>query len=254
MFKNFKPIISALFNEAIQEPSVLCKALEIASEGPLQVCYIPFDHINYNAKLVIVGITPGHTQLVNAIKESKRCIDQGLSDEETLLRAKATAAFSGTMRPNLISLLDCIELQHWLGLSTCAELFTTSSNLVQNTSALRHPVFMNGENYNGSPDMTRHPILRQQLVEHFGAEAKSLHDAVFLPLGDKVTAALQYLSDLGYIDRSRILLGLPHPSGANAERIAYFVGRKTKSNLSSKTNPEKLDQAREALRAQVRAL
>ena len=38
------------------------------------------------------------------------------------------------------------------------------------------------------------------------------------------------------------------------ERIAYFVGRKTKSDLSSKTNPEKLDQAREALRAQVRAL
>jgi hypothetical protein len=254
MFKNYKPIISALFDEAIHEPSVLHKALEITSEGPLQVCYVPFDHINLGAKLVIVGITPGHTQLVNAIREAKRCIDQGMSDEETLLRAKATAAFSGAIRPNLISLLDCIGLQHWLGLPTCAELFTTASHLVQNTSALRYPVFVNSANYNGAPEMTRHPILKNQLVENFGAEAKALRGAVFLPLGDKVCAALLHLADLGYIDRTRILMSLPHPSGANAERIAYFVGRKAESDLSSKTNPEKLGLAREALRAQVLAL
>lgn len=254
MLKDYKKIIDALFSEAIASPTVLHKALEIASDGPLQVCYIPFDHINYNAKLVIVGITPGQTQLVNAIKETKRCLDQGFADDEILMRAKATAAFSGSMRPNLVSLLDCIGLQHWLGLPTCAELFTTASHLVHNTSALRYPVFVNGENYNGTPEMTRHPILQNHIVTYFGAEAKALDGAVFLPLGDKVTAALQHLADLGYIDRTRILQGLPHPSGANAERIAYFVGRKSKSDLSSKTNPEKLDQARETLRAQVLSL
>ncbi|WP_303045736.1 hypothetical protein [Turicimonas muris] len=34
---------------------------------------------------------------------------------------------------------------------------------------------------------------------------------------------------------------IPHPSGANAERIAYFLGKKKKEDLSAKTNPDKID-------------
>jgi hypothetical protein len=56
------------------------------------------------------------------------------------------------------------------------------------------------------------------------------------------------------IQRERVLEGLPHPSGSNAERIAYFLGRKNRGALSSKTNPEKLDRAREVLRRQVARL
>jgi hypothetical protein len=37
---------------------------------------------------------------------------------------------------------------------------------------------------------------------------------------------------------------LPHPSGANAERIAYFLGNKARESLSIKTNPDLLDQAK----------
>lgn len=45
-----------------------------------------------------------------------------------------------------------------------------------------------------------------------------------------------------------------HPSGANAERIAYFLGRKSRSALSAKTNPDKLDRAREEMIRKVLAL
>jgi hypothetical protein len=41
-----------------------------------------------------------------------------------------------------------------------------------------------------------------------------------------------------------VLNGLPHPSGANAERIAYFLGKKAKESLSVKTNPATLDSAK----------
>lgn len=51
-----------------------------------------------------------------------------------------------------------------------------------------------------------------------------------------------------------VLDGLPHPSGANAERIAYFLGRKAREALSPKTSPAGLDAARDRLRAQVAAL
>ena len=52
----------------------------------------------------------------------------------------------------------------------------------------------------------------------------------------------------------RILHGLPHPSGANAERVAYFLGRKERAALSSKTNGAQLDAARQALLAQMDGL
>ncbi len=56
------------------------------------------------------------------------------------------------------------------------------------------------------------------------------------------------------IRRDRILHGLPHPSGANAERVAYFLGRKDRSTLSAKTNGAQIDAAREALLAQMAQL
>lgn len=73
-------------------------------------------------------------------------------------------------------------------------------------------------------------------------------------LGDKVAAALRFAAEQGCLDRSRILDGMPHPSGANAERIAYFMGKKNRDSLSVKTNPIKLDEAREALRRRILAL
>jgi len=56
------------------------------------------------------------------------------------------------------------------------------------------------------------------------------------------------------IRAGRVLHGLPHPSGANAERVAYFLGRKERAALSSKTNGAQIDTAREGLLAQMEAL
>jgi hypothetical protein len=81
-----------------------------------------------------------------------------------------------------------------------------------------------------------------------------LRDAVFVPLGPKVSLALSWLAGRGLLDEARILHGLPHPSGANAERIAYFLGRKKKSALSSRTNGSQIDADRLALRTKMAAL
>ena len=102
--------------------------------------------------------------------------------------------------------------------------------------------------------MLRHILLREQLLTGFGQDIKQLTNAVFVPLGDKVAEALNYLADQGLIDQKRILNDLPHPSGANAERIAYFLGKKSRTALSAKTNPDKLDEARDSLKRQVKAL
>jgi len=50
------------------------------------------------------------------------------------------------------------------------------------------------------------------------------------------------------------MVGLPHPSGANAERIAFFLERKRREDLSAKVDPVKLVAARTALVEKVSQL
>lgn len=76
--------------------------------------------------------------------------------------------------------------------------------------------------------------MRDWLLTYLGEELRSLRGALLVPLGPKVSAMLDYLADQGIVDRSTILDGLPHPSGANAERIAYFLGQKPRDRLSTK--------------------
>ena len=250
-FKKFTPVIRNLTSAELQGSASLNEKLRIAQDGPVEVCYAPFEYINQKARIVIVGITPGRTQMVNALRECRHQLDAGADDQQVLKAAKQTGAFSGAMRPNLVALLNHVGLQHWLRLSSCEALFGEASELVQTTSVLRNPVFVDGDNYNGTPNMVTHPLLKKQLIDGFGQDATALPDAVFIPLGDKVTMALHFLADCGLISKERILDGLPHPSGANAERIAYFLGNKERSALSRKTSPDKLDQARAGLMAKV---
>jgi hypothetical protein len=81
-----------------------------------------------------------------------------------------------------------------------------------------------------------------------------LPEAVFVPLGPVPAKALAWLSTNGVLSPDRVLDGLPHPSGANAERIAYFLGGKARNQLSSKTSPDKLDASRERLANAIAAL
>lgn len=254
LFEQFAPIIRSLSAAELDGAPSLDTKLRLAVDGKVQVCYAPFEYINPLARVVIVGITPGRTQMLNALREARQQLDRGADSMTALVAAKRTGAFSGPMRPNLVSLLDHVGVNRLLGVRTCDELFGASAHLVQTTSVLRNPVFVDGENYNGTPNMTRHALLREQLMTHFGEDARALPNAVFVPLGDKVAEALHFVADRGLLDRSRILDGLPHPSGANAERIAYFLGRKSRSALSAKTNPDKLDQARSSMILKVAAL
>ncbi len=254
LFEHFSPIIKSLTREELKNSHVLRQKLKLADNENLQVCYAPFEYINTQARVVIVGITPGHTQMLNAVLTLKEQLVNGANKEEALIAAKKTAAFSGAMRPNLVALLDKIGLNQWLRINSCDALFAEAAHLVQTTSILRNPVFIKGENYNGHPSMVNNTLLKNQLITYFGEDVKALPDAVFVPLGDKVTDGLNFLASEGMLPKSQILEGLPHPSGANAERISYFLGKKDKNALSIKTNANKIDEAKEGITAKVLAL
>jgi len=196
-------------------------ALTIHHASPLTVVYAPFEYTPATARIVLVGITPGHSQASTALKALHFALKGGKSDAEALRIAKMTASFAGQMRNNLVKSLDLIGLNSALGLTTCAELFGTHE-LAHFTSALRYPVFKAGENYNGAPDILRTPMLKAMVDIYLVEEARSLPDALWLPLGPKPVAALQHLVARKVLPAERLLIGLPHPSPANGGPIKQF--------------------------------
>jgi hypothetical protein len=254
-FSDFVDLILRTDPDAIRDPGAIPPAFLLARDGPLSAHYIPFDYVNPAARVVLVGISPGFVQWKNAVREARRQLGLGAPLGAVLRAAKYTGAFSGAIRPNLVALLDSVGLQRWLGITSCASLFGEHAHLMHVTGVLRQPVFVDGKNYNGaSPNMLTTSLLQAQILDYFAAEAKAMPEAVFVPLGPKVGLALSWLARRGVLDEARILHGLPHPSGANAERIAYFLGRKEKQALSSRTNGARIDADRLALRDKMAAL
>jgi len=228
--------------------------LILAREDRITVQWAPFEHTPRTARLVIVGITPGRVQAVNALRAFRDELHKGAAIDDALRLAKLVGSFSGPMRTNIVEMLDCIEVPPALDVQDGAALFNPAYELVHFTSALRYPVFVDGENYNGNPDMLRTPLLREMIETFLEAEARLLQDALWLPLGPKPAIALRHLVSRGALRADHVLEGMPHPSGANAERIKFFLGLKARTALSQKTRPDLIEAARETLLAQVRRL
>lgn len=228
--------------------------LKLSSSGKFTTYYAPFEHVNPEAKVVICGITPGIQQALLAIKAVQDSLSYGLSHQQALKAAKQTASFAGSMRANLVAMLDHVGLNHYLGLASTLALFGERSDLVHYTSALRNPVLANDKNYSGG-GIIREDYLWRQAERGLREEIAVLPaNTVFVPLGPSVDAVFERLAHLRVIDADRVLFGLPHPSGANAERIAYFCERKSSEALSVKTNAASIDHRRSRLITRVSSL
>ncbi len=187
----------------------------------------------------------------NALIEAQRCLMAGRGEQEAMRAAKIFASFSGPMRANLVAMLDSVGVNQALKLASTASLWAGDARRVHFTSALRYPVFVDGANYSRAPSMISTPLLRTHLMQWFATEMAALPRAMFIPLGPKVTEAVETVAKLLGLPTDRIVSGLPHPSGANAERIAFFLGRKSRGDISIKVDPERLLAARASLDAKI---
>jgi hypothetical protein len=245
-FENYRELIKNTPHFSTTTP--LPDSLLIKKEGKISIYYAPFEYVNKSAKIVLVGITPGLQQAANALNAAKIELEKGNCSEDILKAVKSAASFSGSMRTNLISMLDNVGIHKKLGVSSTELLFSSHAHLVQMASILKNPVFVDGGNYSGSPSMLNTPLLRESIQEFFVPEiCNKLKASLFIPLGPKVTEALEWLASQKIINENQILSGIPHPSGANAERIAYFLGNKAKNQLSIKTNPYSIDKSKKDL-------
>lgn len=123
----------------------------MADDGKLTVRYCPFDYVNLGARVLIVGITPGLHQMFLSCQAAQRALARGLEGDDVRREACDVASFAGSMRSNLVAMLDGVGLHEVLDLATVSQLFGERSDLLHSTSALLYPVFLRGRNYGGSP-------------------------------------------------------------------------------------------------------
>jgi hypothetical protein len=184
----------------------------IGREGRLVVYWLPLTEPNRNARVVLVGLTPGRKQAELAITAYKET-----GDARAALRH---AAFAG-MRRRMCGWLDDIGVADWLALASTAELFETRHDLLHSTSLIRYPVFVgkDARNYSGMPRPMSSPLLRSIVEDHLLPELELLSDALVVPLGVAVSESLRDLE----IDA---LYGFPHPSGANGHGPKQFAAER----------------------------
>lgn len=227
------------FEAEIASPSKLLLSRESVRGKRLETAWAPFEHVNEQAAVAIVGITPGRTQMVDALRSYRAARLGGHDHPVSLEIAKVHASFSGSLRDYLVRMLDHVGLNDWLGLASSAALWDSRPDLAHFTSALRHPVFVEKlvsrggisrlemVNYSGAgPAMLKTPGLRRTVETLLAAELAALPaHCIIVPLGPKVSEALLHAAGtLDCFDHRRILAGLPHPSGQNLGEIYPFLG------------------------------
>lgn len=218
-----------------EKEDLLIPEFELYHHNEMYIYYAPHnEYINKDAQLIIVGITPGWTQMEIAYRTAKQNLIVGRGVEEVYRECKFEARFAGSMRANLIMMLDALGIGNYMGVDFCEKLFQKDCTLLHTTSLIKYPVFVKGKNYSGgNPKILENEILFSYVQKYFVEEIQKMtKEFMILPLGKAVEEVLGYYVGNGLILERQCLFGFPHPSGANAHRYIQF--EKNKENLQVK--------------------
>ncbi|MFP5211759.1 MAG: hypothetical protein ACLGPL_00115, partial [Acidobacteriota bacterium] len=92
LFQKYAPVLCGPTPPRVRDPRLLMDA-----SGDVKIYYAPFEFINPAARVVLVGMTPGPTQMVNGNNEARRMLlaAQPPTDTEVIQAAMRIGAFSG---------------------------------------------------------------------------------------------------------------------------------------------------------------
>ncbi|CAO4157166.1 hypothetical protein [Methylorubrum extorquens] len=230
LFGRYRDAILQLGTSAKQHPETLVAVTERHS-----VFYVPFEHVNVRARLVIVGITPGPNQIALAYATVRRLTDTGAPDNIVLAEAKREAAFGGpTMRPNLVRMLDAFGFAQILKITDVGDLWGDASQLLHATSVIPHAAFDGDKPFAGSfEDIMASPALQATFEGHFVPSLAALPtDARFVALGRTPLAALDWCAARGHLRQDQVLGAFAHPSTNGGSQVGVYLGTKKLSDLS----------------------
>ncbi len=204
-------------------------------ENGYSVYYIPFEHVNLKANLVLVGITPGPTQRTCAYATARRLLVSSRPDSEILQEIKRCCAFAGkVMRDRINEALDHFGIPRLLGVEAASSYWGARSAELFPTSVVPNPAFTSGKCFTGPfSAVLNSPLLRNQFENIFIPSIRRLSkQALYLGLGPVVDEALSWCASHGVIEERQILGYLPHVSGNSGSQFAYFLRKKGLRDLN----------------------
>ncbi|TYR80682.1 hypothetical protein FZC66_09940 [Priestia megaterium] len=147
----FKEVIKQLPDkEQYEKDDLLTDELLVDYYEDIKLYYSPHnEYVNSAAAVVIVGITPGWSQMEYAIRNAKKYLKEEFKDIDILKHVKQKSRFAGSMRKNLISMLDELQLPLYLSANTASELFESVDKQIHSVSLVKYPVMLHEKNYNG---------------------------------------------------------------------------------------------------------
>ena len=229
---DYKPAIMKLpIKDKYTKEELLTEDFLIEKENNIEIYYAPHnEYINPKAKILIVGITPGFVQMNTAISTARKELEYSNDIEEIQYKCKVAGRFSGSLRKNIISMLDEIKLNEILNIDSCSELFGKKDYLMHTVSLIPYPVFVKKQNYTGhTPKLLKSSFLMRYIYNNFIDEIHKLENfenILLIPLGKAVEEVLLKLSEEKSITEKQILRGFPHPSGANVNRLVQLEENK----------------------------
>lgn len=231
----FLPAINSLpYNKKLSKQNLLTKQFLLEQEEQehnLNMFYSPHnEYINRDAKIVIIGITPGWKQMKTAFTQFLNGYHSGLSIQTCLKKSKEAASFSGSMRNNLLEMMEQCDIPKVLDILSASDLFGGYRSLLHTTSIIKYPVFYKDKNYTGyHPPIDHSSLLKQYAYEKFPYEISQIQPpAIVIPLGKTVERVIKKLNKEQKIPKHYYLTGFPHPSGANGHRLKQFQQNKQK--------------------------
>ncbi|WP_010531354.1 hypothetical protein [Lentibacillus jeotgali] len=237
--QKFLPAIRTLdTDKPLTKHDLSADSFLIKKDGGLGMYYAPHnEHINIGAKVVIAGITPGWHQMKTAYEQFIKSLAADKPLEACLKETKQAAGFAGSMRKNLINMLDKCGIPEVLDIPGSADLFGINRILLHTTSIIKYPVFIKGKNYTGhQPSIDRSPILQHYAYTEFPKElAEITPPALVIPLGKTADRVMSRLAKEHKLPDHSYLTGFPHPSGANGHRVNQFRQQKVQLQAKVKT-------------------
>ena len=108
-FPDFRDALAALPSGRLSLDDARLPQFCIYEDPRVIAYYAPFDYVNTRARLVLVGVTPGPTQMLESYAIVRDAMRAGRTDDDALRSVKAHASFKG-MRKDLARWLDDVGL------------------------------------------------------------------------------------------------------------------------------------------------
>ena len=226
LFEQFRPALASSSDD---------KAFLLGRENEYALYYVPFEYVNADARLVLVGITPGPKQMKCAYATARRLLGQRTNTSEALRAIKQSCAFSG-MRDKINAMLEHFDIPRCIGASSAVSLWGTEFDLFHPTSIVPNAAFRGGAYFNGPFESVLDvPLLRKQFEHAFILSAEHINKtALYIGMGPVVDEALAWCVSRGILAEQQVLGYFPHASGASGSQFAYFIRKRRLHDLKPK--------------------